>query len=102
MVTRAADRGLGYLLPAIPSAKEGSRHGTYMSEPLLIQYGGYELTCHARAVDGRRFVPTLLVSKQIWPTRPRTIDVGSGDYKTRETAIEAAHEKGVEWVKNYG
>jgi hypothetical protein len=73
-----------------------------MSEPLLIQYRGYELACHARAVDGGRFVPTLVVSKQIWPTRPRTIDVGSGDYNTPETAIEAAHAKGVEWVENYG
>ena len=73
-----------------------------MSEPLLIAYRGYELACHAKAVDGGRFVPTLVVAKQIWPTRPRTIDVGSGDYPTRETAIEAAHAKGVEWVENYG
>ena len=40
--------------------------------------------------------------KQIWPTRPRTIDVGSGDYNTPETATEAAHAKGIEWVENYG
>ena len=73
-----------------------------MSEPLLIQYRGYELACQARKVDGGRFAPTLVVSKQIWPTRPRTIDVGSGDYNTQEAAIEAAHEKGVEWVENYG
>ena len=73
-----------------------------MNEPLLIQYRGYELACHARAVDGGRFVPTLVVSKQIWPTPPRTIDFGSGDYNTQEAAIEAAQEKGVEWVENYG
>jgi len=73
-----------------------------MSEPLLIQYRGYELGWHSRAVDGGRFVPTLVVSKQIWPTRPRAIDVPPGDYKTLQTAIDAAHAKGVEWVQNYG
>ena len=73
-----------------------------MSEPLLIQYRGYELACQARKVDGGRFVPALVVSKQTWPARPRTIDVGSGDYDTPETAMKAAHAKGVEWVENYG
>ena len=73
-----------------------------MSEPMTVQYRGYELVCHGRALDGGRFVPTLVVSKQIWPTRPRSIDVPPGDYKTLQTAIEAAHAKGVEWVEHYG
>ena len=73
-----------------------------MNEPMSIQYRGYELVCHARAIDGGRFVPILVVSKQVWPTRPRAIDVPPGDYKTLQTAIEAAHAKGVEWVENYG
>ena len=73
-----------------------------MREPLLVEYRGYQLACHARAVDGGRFVPTLVVSKQVWPTRPRTIDVSSVDYSTQETAMEAAQAKGVEWVENYG
>jgi len=42
------------------------------------------------------------VSKQIWPTRPRAIDVPRGDYETLQTAIDAAHAKGVEWVQHYG
>ena len=73
-----------------------------MDEPLLIHYRGYDLVCHAKAVDGGRFVPTLVLSKQVWPTRPRRIDVPRGDHKTPQTAIEAAHAKGVEWVGNYG
>jgi len=73
-----------------------------LSETLLVHYRGYELACHSRAVDGGRFVPTLVVSKQIWPTRPRALDVPRGDYETLQTAIEAAHAKGVEWVQNYG
>jgi len=73
-----------------------------MNEPTSVQYRGYELRCHARAVDGGRFVPTLVVSKQIWPTRPRAIEVPRGDYDSPQTAIEAAHAKGVEWVEHYG
>jgi len=73
-----------------------------MNEPTSVQYRGYELRCHARAVDGGRFVPTLVVSKQIWPTRPRAIDVPRGDYGTLQAAIEAAHAKGIEWVQHYG
>jgi len=42
-------------------------------------------------------VPTL-----VWPTPPRTIDVGSGDYGAQETAMLAAHAKGIEWLENYG
>jgi len=42
------------------------------------------------------------VSKQIWPTRPRAIEVPRGDYDSPQTAIEAAHAKGVEWVQHYG
>lgn len=73
-----------------------------MNEPMTVQYRGYELLCHARPVDGGRFAPTLVVSKQTWPTRPRSIDVPRGDHKTPQTAIEAAHAVGIEWVQNYG
>ena len=73
-----------------------------MNEPTSVQYRGYRLLCHARAVAGGRFAPTLVVSKQIWPTRPRAIDVPRGDHPTPQTAIDAAHAKGVEWVQNYG
>ena len=73
-----------------------------MNEPTSFQHRGYDLRCHARVVDGGRFAPTLVVSKQIWPTRPRAIEVPRGDYMTLQTAIEAAHAMGVEWVQNYG
>ena len=73
-----------------------------MNEPTSFQHRGYELRCHARAVDGGRFVPTLVVSKQIWPTRPRVIEGPRGHHDCSQTAIDAAHAKGVEWVQNYG
>ena len=73
-----------------------------MNGPTSVQYHGYELVCHARAVDGGRFVPILVVSKKIWPTSPRVIDVPRGHHDCSQTAIEAAHAKGVEWVQNYG
>jgi hypothetical protein len=53
-----------------------------MNEPTSVQYCGYELLCHA--------------------TRPRAIDVPRGDYDSPQTAIEAAHAKGIEWVQHYG
>lgn len=62
----------------------------------------YELLCGAKVVDDGRFAPTLVLSKQAWPTRPRTIAVQRGDYATPETAIDAAHAQGIEWVLNYG
>jgi hypothetical protein len=73
-----------------------------MNGPMSFQYGGYELLCHAKAVDGGRFVPALVVSKQIWPNRPRAIDVPRGNHQSPQDAIDAAHAKGVEWVQNYG
>ena len=73
-----------------------------MNGPRSFQYGGYELLCDAKAVDGGRFVPTLVVAKQIWPNRPRAIEVPRGNHQSRQDAIDAAHAKGVEWVQNYG
>lgn len=62
----------------------------------------YELVCAASPVDGGRFAPSLVISKQVWPTRPRVIAVDRGGYLTLDSAIEAAHAQGIEWVKNYG
>ena len=73
-----------------------------MNGPMSFRYGGYELLCDAKAVDGGRFVPVLVVSKQVWPNRPRSIDVPRGDHQSLQDAVEAAHAKGVEWVQNYG
>jgi hypothetical protein len=73
-----------------------------MNGPVSFQYGGYELLCYAKALDGGRFVPTLVVCRQIWPNRPRAIDVPRGKYQSPQDAIDAARATGVEWVQNYG
>lgn len=67
-----------------------------------FQHQHYELQCGAQAVDDGKFAPTLVVSKQVWPTRPRIIAVQRGDHLTEQTAIDAAYAQGVEWVANYG
>lgn len=58
--------------------------------------------CSAKAVDSGKFAPILVVSKQVWPTRPREIAVQRGDHLTEETAIDAAYSQGLEWIQNYG
>lgn len=60
------------------------------------------MTCSANADDGGRFVPVLVVAKQAWPHRPRTIEVPRGEYLSEALAIDAAHRRGVEWVRDYG
>jgi hypothetical protein len=73
-----------------------------MSATRTFRHQEYELLCSAKAVDGGKFAPTVVVSKQVWPTRPREIDVRRGDYTTEEAAINAAFAQGVEWISNYG
>jgi hypothetical protein len=73
-----------------------------MSETKTFRHQDYEMLCGAQAVDGNRFAPTLVVSKQAWPRRPRNIDVARGEYLTEDAAIEAAYAQGVEWIANYG
>jgi len=73
-----------------------------MGTSRIFRHQDYELHCSAKALDSGKFVPELIVSKQVWPTRPRTIEVRRGDYPTEESAIEAAHSQGVEWIVNYG
>lgn len=68
----------------------------------VFKHQDYELICSAKPVDSGRFAPSLVVSKQVWPTRPREIAVPRGIYITEATAIEAAHAQGIEWIKNYG
>lgn len=73
-----------------------------MDATRVFRHQDYELICTAKAVDGGRFAPTLIVSKQVWPTRPREIAVRRGEYTSEETAIEAAYAQGVEWIRDYG
>jgi hypothetical protein len=67
-----------------------------------FRHQDYEMLCGAKLTDGGKFAPTLVVSKQVWPRRPRTIDIRRGDYPTEEAAIEAAYAQGIEWITNYG
>jgi hypothetical protein len=67
-----------------------------------FRHQDYELQCSAKAVDSGKFVPTLIVLKQVWPTRPRVIAMQRADYESEETAIDAAYTQGVEWVQNFG
>ena len=62
----------------------------------------YELLCSAKALDSGKFAPTLVVSRQGWPTRPRTISVQSDGCLTEEEAISSAYAQGVEWIQNFG
>jgi hypothetical protein len=68
----------------------------------IFRHKDYELLCSAKPVDSGKFAPTLVVSKQVWPRRPRVIDVQRGDHATEATAIDAAHTQGVEWIQNFG
>lgn len=62
----------------------------------------YELTCSARVSDNGTFEPVLVIAKQAWPSRPRSIAVNRGAHPTAEVAIESARAQGVEWVANFG
>jgi len=68
----------------------------------IFRHQGYDLRCGARAIDGGRFAPELVVRKEVWPTRPRVIAVERGSYLSEESAIEAAYAQGVDWILNYG
>lgn len=73
-----------------------------MDTTKTFRHHGYDLLCCAKVVDSGKFVPELIVCKQVWPTRPRVIAVQRGNHLTEETAIDAAHTQGVAWVQNYG
>lgn len=68
----------------------------------IFRHQEYELVCSAKAVDAGKFAPSLVVSKQVWPTRPRVIAVKRGEHLSEDTAIDAAYAQGIEWVQNYG
>ena len=73
-----------------------------MATSKIFRHENYELLCGAQAVDGGKFAPTLVIAKQVWPTRPRVIAVSRGDYANAEGAIDAAHGQGIEWIADYG
>ncbi len=64
--------------------------------------GGPDETGGARALDSGSFMPTLVVSKHLWPSRPRTIAVASEGCRNVDEAIASAHAQGLAWVRDYG
>ncbi len=73
-----------------------------MGTTKVFRHQNYEVLCSASPGDSGKYVPRLVVSKQAWPTRPRIIAVARGDHLNEETAIDAAHAQGIEWIANYG
>jgi hypothetical protein len=62
----------------------------------------YELSCSAVPSAKGGFEPALVICRQAWPKRPRTIAVDRGPHASADSAIESAHAQGIEWVANYG
>lgn len=73
-----------------------------MKTPQIVRLKDYELVCGATATDGGKFEPTLVISSNIWPSRPRSIAVRAGAYPTAAVAMESAQTRGVEWIANFG
>ena len=73
-----------------------------MVETQIFRVRDYELTCGAKAIDNGAFAPTLVITKCVWPSRPRTIAMQRGEFQTADTAIESAHAQGLDWIANYG
>jgi hypothetical protein len=65
----------------------------------VFRHQDYELQCSANPVDGGKFAPALVVSRQVWPSRPRVIALLRGNHLSEETAIDAAYTQGVEWIR---
>ena len=73
-----------------------------MNATQIYRFNDYELVCGAKAVNNGKFEATLVVAKNVWPSRPRTIALKRGDFSTEAIAIESAHAQGLEWITNFG
>ena len=73
-----------------------------MQSESVFRHGEYELACSARLLANGRYVPTLVVTKVVWPTRARTIALQAGDFEAEAAAVEEARIRGVEWITHYG
>jgi hypothetical protein len=62
----------------------------------------YDLTCSAQACDNGMFQAALVIARNRWPSRPRTIAVSRDRLPTAEDAIASAHAQGLEWIRNFG
>jgi hypothetical protein len=73
-----------------------------MMEMQTFRSERYDLVCSAQVCDNGTYRAVLVISRNIWPSRPRTIAVRAEHHSTADVAIESAHAQGLEWVKNYG
>ncbi len=77
-------------------------HAAPMDTNNVFQHKGYELRCGARALDSGSFMPTLVVAKHQWPSRPRTLAVTGEGCRSVDEAIASAHAQGMAWVRDFG
>ena len=73
-----------------------------MDATQIFRVHDYELVCGAKATDSGKFEPTAVVSKCIWPSRPRTLAMQRGDFLTAAAAVESAHAQALVWIANFG
>ena len=73
-----------------------------MAASRVLRHQDYELICSANPVDGGKYQPALVVSRLVWPSRPRVIETQRGHHLTEEAAIDAAYAQGIEWIRIYG
>jgi hypothetical protein len=73
-----------------------------MGATQVFRLRDYELVCSAKPVDSGKFEPVLVITRNVWPSRPRNIAMRRGDHHTEQVAIESAHAQGLEWIANYG
>jgi len=73
-----------------------------MNSTQALTHQNYDMLCGAMPDDSGRFQPTLVITKNVWPTRARTIAVERGVYDDQAHAIQAAHAQGLAWIANYG
>jgi hypothetical protein len=73
-----------------------------MDKTRVFKWQNYEMVCSAKDAGAGRFAPSLVLSKMVWPTRPREIAVARGHHTSEETAIDAAYAEGLAWIRDYG
>lgn len=73
-----------------------------MQSDSVFRHGDYQLACSARRLANGRFLPGLVVTKEVWPTRARTIALEARDFEAEAAAIEEARVRGLEWIAHYG
>ncbi|WPB57842.1 hypothetical protein [Xylophilus sp. GOD-11R] len=73
-----------------------------MQTESVFRHGDYQLACSARRLANGRYLPSLVVTKNVWPTRARTIAIEARDFEVETAAIEEARIRGLEWIAHYG